>query len=750
MSSQDRWSRRADVWRAGSLEPGDDSSSIEQPTEANPIPLARISGFASRSSSGTVLDQNAHEIDLYRRDLEILQLTDQKLEIQQQFLAWQEEAERERSGLSNKAQQLETALALKAGLLEQRDRDIAGLVDRIETLETEIGSYDEKLDTLSSRDSEESDRQRKRLQEVKAEWQQERDIAVEWQSKHDALAKQASEFETQKSELEDQLGENEARIEALTEAQKSSQDDAVAQINELQEALVIAGEAQRAGKLERQALAEKLSGLESRLSSQESRLSARKQRLVQTLRVTKDRDDLVKSLRRELRTAQEYRSEVVTELAQVKGRGGELERLQKELKEAQAVRENAEPQMMQLREELKKRKAELRDQAGHSGVLEADLKSIAQAQEATVKQVALLETRLKEEAERADELESSATSLKDQLKAASAKAVALAFEETTLREQLDARDGEAKILTSDLKDARAEIESLTKSRTDADRDAGQRETAIADIKDALAKTQKEHQGLIDAYGSTTQTLEEREVAFTALQESVEALKVEKDNFQKHIEAVEIERDAAREDAEQHAKSLASQQSVITELRDVLAKEHQEREDASRDNESQRVALLKAGSDIEEATLRLTEAAEQKANISEELASVRVKLETLETGASQQGDLVAERDNDIMSLRDLLAEARRERQKAVKEIDRRQQELEAKEVALSEAEESLVGLRELHAETLKTANARIADLETRERELVESKQRAEEALKGGEEHNEAIAKNWKLVKRRFRN
>ena len=41
--------------------------------------------------------------------------------------------------------------------------------------------------------------------------------------------------------------------------------------------------------------------------------------------------------------------------------------------------------------------------------------------------------------------------------------------------------------------------------------------------------------------------------------------------------------------------------------------------------------------------------------------------------------------------------------------------------------------------LKTANARIADLETRERELVESKQRAEEALKGGEEHNEAIAK-----------
>ncbi len=154
MSSQDRWSRRADVWRAGSLEPGDDSSSIEQPTEANPIPLARISGFASRSSSGTVLDQNAHEIDLYRRDLEI----------QQQFLAWQEEAERERSGLSNKAQQLETALALKAGLLEQRDRDIAGLVDRIETLETEIGSYDEKLDTLSSRDSEESDRQRKRLQ----------------------------------------------------------------------------------------------------------------------------------------------------------------------------------------------------------------------------------------------------------------------------------------------------------------------------------------------------------------------------------------------------------------------------------------------------------------------------------------------------------------------------------------------------------------------------------------------------------
>ena len=120
MSSKDRWSRRADAWGAGNADFGEPELESEITLTDTAVPVARASGWASKGS-GVVLDRQSHEIELYRRDLQILELTDEKLELQQKLLTSQEEAERQSDDLEDRTLELEAAVELKTGLLHKRE-----------------------------------------------------------------------------------------------------------------------------------------------------------------------------------------------------------------------------------------------------------------------------------------------------------------------------------------------------------------------------------------------------------------------------------------------------------------------------------------------------------------------------------------------------------------------------------------------------------------------------------------------------
>ena len=264
MSARERWSRRADAWRAARAP----SSPATVVHESEPRPAPGSPGWSSGSARERPAVAHA-DIDLLRKEVEVLQFIDQNLELQQQLLARQEAWDREREEFHSRESWLEgecrrrqvaesrlkTALATQTGLLEESEGEMAHLTSRIGALEEEIARYDRKLTQLAGEDGGRAADLTERLRLAEAKGKKFYRAAAYWKVKHDALVGQAEEFATLERGLRTGIDQATAELDGIRQAQRQQGEELSAKetvITDLRDALAKVRrdrqEAARAGK----------------------------------------------------------------------------------------------------------------------------------------------------------------------------------------------------------------------------------------------------------------------------------------------------------------------------------------------------------------------------------------------------------------------------------------------------------------------------------------------------------------------
>ncbi len=320
MSARKRWLQRANAWIAGGGSVPEEEEIAEARADgegegeresgglvAEPAPVATRGtfGWAARSGTRAATAEPAEvSSENKERDSEL------QGRLESERKGWDEERrqlEERASGAEAEAAKLQSALEAKTAHVNEQGKELAEVRSRLRDME-------------SARDED--------LGEENLKLEHERALKI--------LQERIDSVEAANGDLRGQLVKAEEQGEKL---------------RELHEALEAETARYQSADREREEASIQVRTLEKCLDRRDTRLSARRHRLMALLRQGKEREKSVENLQTELQVAREHRSRVVTELAQVKGRGGDLERLGAERDELRGVVESTKDELTKLREE---------------------------------------------------------------------------------------------------------------------------------------------------------------------------------------------------------------------------------------------------------------------------------------------------------------------------------------------------------------------------------------------------------------